>query len=833
MSYRFASCAALALALFALPARAQWTQTSGPTGGPLYYLAAPDGALLGTPTGPLFRFDGAAWATVEGLSASALLAAGTDVYAEAGELLHSADAGLTFAPVAPEARDADLLNVDGPRVVATSWDTLLVSDDGGATWDRYHDDAWVSFNGSPPFRVDLTNIEGAVAEGTTVLAAATAYIFAGVYRLAPADTAWVRVLDLGQQVFMRSLVRHGGRLFSGSTAGVHVSADGGATWAAASGGLPNPQGFGVELYPATGALYAEVNGAFFRWTGTAWAALPAFPVSPPLAVTAGDRLYGATSAGVYAFDGAAWTPVPPHIGTSPIPLYADGATAVVRADSRLLRTDDAGATWVTLRQPVALTYVDAGLMIAASTGGLIRSTDGGQTWVPAGAVALPPDYEDLSPAGFAGYDGAVFAAYGGARFGKHGIPLSRYGGVFRTDDGGASWTDVSAGLPMTSLGRSPVRMIAAAGARLFARTDHGCATSTGASWTTASCPPGSATIVLDAGGRWVSLTSQGVYTSDNFGATWTAATSGLPVPPGFDTFWLFARMTSVDGAPFLVSEHAGTTRAYRYDGAAWETLGLTFPDGVRWNGFAGGAALLYGGTSFQGVWTATLSPVAVSAAPVDPPVVIPPDGGAFDFTLTLTNTTGLPQSFEVWTEVAGPIARNPVLGPQAVTLPPGATVSRTLTQRVPANAPAGTYTYTASVGAFPGVVLASDGFTLTKQGSASSEREAPAGAEGWSVSGWTEPVAAQAPEAFALAPAAPNPFASRTTLRFALRAAGPVRLAVYDALGREVAVVADGPLEAGLHERVLDGSRLPSGVYVVRMTVQGGFTQARRVTLLR
>jgi photosystem II stability/assembly factor-like uncharacterized protein len=828
---------ALASGLAALPVRAQWTQTSGPTGGPLHYLAAPDGALLGTPGGPLFRFDGAAWSSVEDLSAGALLAAGTDVYAEAsGELMHSGDAGLTFAPVAPDARHARLLNMDGPRVVATAWDTLFVSGDGGATWDRYRDDAWVSFNGSPFFRVGLSNIGGAAVEGDAVFAAATAYIFGGVYRLAAADTAWVPVLDLGQQVFMRSMARHDGRLFVGSTVGVHVSSDGGATWTAASSGLPGTLGGGVTLHPGTSALFAEVSGAFFRWTGTTWTALPLFPAAFPLSVAAGDRLYGATAAGVYALAAGVWTPVPPHVGTTPYPLDADGQTAVVRADGRLFRTDDVGATWVTLTDLAGLAYAEGDLLIAVGPGGLIRSADGGQTWAPAGPVALPPEYAHLKPAGFAGYDGAVFAAYAGARFGDHGEPLSRYGGVFRTDDGGASWTDVSAGLPMTSLGRSPVRLIASAGVRLFAQTEHGCATSSGATWTTAACPTGSTGALVDAGGRWLALTSQGVYASDNLGTTWTAATGGLPAPPGFHTFWTFARMTSIDGAPFLVSEDAGTTRAYRYDGAAWETLGLVFPAGARWTGFAGSAALLYGGTFFQGVWTTTLSPVAVSAAPVSPPVVIPPAGGAFDFAVTLTNTSDQPQTFDVWTAVTGPLDRSPVLGPRAVTLAPGATVTRTLTQQVPGNAPAGAYTYAVNVGAFPGVVLASDVFPVTKQGSPGA---APgAGADDWTTSGWDASGAANAaedagPEGFALAPPAPNPFDGPTLLRFSVGAAGHVRLAVYDALGREVAVLADGPLEAGRHEVAFDGLRLPSGLYVVRMTTEGGFSQTRRLTRLR
>ena len=80
---------------------------------------------------------------------------------------------------------------------------------------------------------------------------------------------------------------------------------------------------------------------------------------------------------------------------------------------------------------------------------------------------------------------------------------------------------------------------------------------------------------------------------------------------------------------------------------------------------------------------------------------------------------------------------------------------------------------------------------------------------------------------------APNPALGRTTLVFDLAEAGPVRLGVYDALGREVAVLVDEVRPAGRHEAVLDGSGLPSGVYLVRLTASDGFTQARHLTLLR
>ncbi len=78
----------------------------------------------------------------------------------------------------------------------------------------------------------------------------------------------------------------------------------------------------------------------------------------------------------------------------------------------------------------------------------------------------------------------------------------------------------------------------------------------------------------------------------------------------------------------------------------------------------------------------------------------------------------------------------------------------------------------------------------------------------------------------------PNPAPASVRIPYALPAAAHVRVGVYDLLGREVARLVDGPRTAGKHESVLDGTLLPTGVYLVRLVV-GGERQTRRVALVR
>ena len=76
----------------------------------------------------------------------------------------------------------------------------------------------------------------------------------------------------------------------------------------------------------------------------------------------------------------------------------------------------------------------------------------------------------------------------------------------------------------------------------------------------------------------------------------------------------------------------------------------------------------------------------------------------------------------------------------------------------------------------------------------------------------------------------PNPSSGRATVVFGLAEGGAARVAVYDVLGREVAVVAEGAFGAGRHEAPV--SDLAAGAYVVRVQTATG-VQTARLTVVR
>jgi flagellar hook assembly protein FlgD len=83
----------------------------------------------------------------------------------------------------------------------------------------------------------------------------------------------------------------------------------------------------------------------------------------------------------------------------------------------------------------------------------------------------------------------------------------------------------------------------------------------------------------------------------------------------------------------------------------------------------------------------------------------------------------------------------------------------------------------------------------------------------------------------------PNPFNPSTTIRFSLREAGKVHLAIYNLQGREVRTLAASEMRAGVHTLSWDGKdqhghAVPSGVYFCKLRVNG-FEDTRKMVMAR
>src|SRR5690606_3983547 len=94
-------------------------------------------------------------------------------------------------------------------------------------------------------------------------------------------------------------------------------------------------------------------------------------------------------------------------------------------------------------------------------------------------------------------------------------------------------------------------------------------------------------------------------------------------------------------------------------------------------------------------------------------------------------------------------------------------------------------------------------------------------------------VTVELPERYEMGTPHPNPFNPQTQFTLTLAREEHVNIAVFDLLGRQVALLHDGMLSANeAHRFRFEASTLPSGLYFIR-AVGASFQASRSITLLK
>lgn len=205
----------------------------------------------------------------------------------------------------------------------------------------------------------------------------------------------------------------------------------------------------------TGILYKTTNtGAdWFKISGVASAQIAGIGFSSNYGVDA--TLVGATHSGVFRSDdgGWRWTSITADLPNTDFEAFAvspnypaDGTVVAMLGDAGIYRTFNSGEWWgqqnegtTSVLRAVPRTiafspnFANDNLVLAGGGSGAFRSIDGGATWTQANEGST---YTDVASFGFSpaiAADGVVFAGTAG-------------GGLFKSVDAGQSWTQSSTGV---------------------------------------------------------------------------------------------------------------------------------------------------------------------------------------------------------------------------------------------------------------------------------------------------------------------------------------------------------------------------------------------------
>jgi hypothetical protein len=230
----------------------------------------------------------------------------------------------------------------------------------------------------------------------------------------------------------------------------------------------------------------------------------------------------------------------------------------------------------------------------------------------------------------------------------------------------------------------------------------------------------------------------------------------------------------------------------------------------------------------------SVADVSVTLIPYGTPIIIPANGGRFNFNIAITNNEATMQSCAVWCNITLPDGSiwGPVLGPVDLTLPAGYSLNRDRTQVVSGHSPAGTYHYNAYVGGYPAAIWDSASFVFTKSSMGFGTLEGGWLNYGELFEGEIPAVVSEIPAQFELFGIRPNPFNPATTISYQLPASSHVRLEVFDLAGKVVVELVNGMQEAGVRQATWDAAGFPSGIYFCRLNA-GAFRQVQKMVLLK
>ncbi len=504
-----------------------WTPTAAQIGAFTVNLTLADnGTPVRTATAAVVITVDAKWARSPGIDGGliqTLLVTPGSVFAgtDFGGVFRSNDNGATWAPSGLAGRDIQSFLLVGGALYAATDEGVFRSTDNGSTWTEVS-------TGLP--EVSPNNYRAAISfavSGNTIYVGTTA----GIYKTTNSGANWTDSsvglppsgTALPPPVPVYSIVFSGSTMFCGTSKGIYRSTDNGANWSAVNTGYPGGTTLSFAVNGSTifaaaygGGVYSSSNN------GASWSPVNNGLTDPfvrSLLVSGGMLFAGTDSSGVFTSsnNGATWTERGPLGQVAFTIAPGAGGTILIGTFSNVFRSPDNGVNWTRSSSGLANLWIYSVVVLGNSifTGtddGVYRSTDNGASWVRVGLQA-----QIVATVAVAGQ--SILASSGGL--------------TYRSIDNGASWTDISEEFDFRDLGG----VVPSGGAHLSAAGGILRSTDGGAMWSEFGTglpkfldgtPKDLDTIALNGNSVFVGTFDAGIYRSNDNGATWSLSSNGLP-----------------------------------------------------------------------------------------------------------------------------------------------------------------------------------------------------------------------------------------------------------------------------------------------------------------
>jgi photosystem II stability/assembly factor-like uncharacterized protein len=667
-----------------------------------------------------------------------------------------------------------------------------------------------------------------------------------VYRSTDDGQHWTEVNSGLTTLSINTLAVAGDRVVAGTKGGgVFITTDCGESWTTGNAGLTNlaVRSFAViDHDPETGGMVifaGTESGIFMSWDmGRSWTrpatslsgyfilVLETGPLDPRTDkqfLYAGASYYGflrsSTYGGGYEIlkNGLVATSISSMLldrtpGSTPQPRLIAAANG-----SGVMRTSDAGELWLehggyrASIRPIALTLIpptadnsvgESHLFQGTEGLGVFRS-DGGKDWIECSSGLANKNVLGMTSTSIPGEPG------------ERSVFTATYGGLFRSTNLGINWTTMNTGSTTAIINavvadppddNASIR-------RIFVGT-HGSgayrSTDNGAVWTAINSGLTNKYVrsFAIAGDLLYAGTMGGVFRSTNSGITWTPMNAGwsnpivycLVVLPGFRGGTADALFAGTQVGVFVSMD----------DAAHWTPLGEA-PFNPQISSLAYDDTYLYAGSMGGGVFRYPLTdvplPVQISRFSARQQACGPV---ALEWSTTSeVNNYG----FQVERDSA---SRQPVFQPVRGGFVPGhgTTIVAQEYAFTDSTVRAGTWTYRLKQIDLDGTIHVVEPVEVVVQHTVTNTDDT------------------EGRYSYQLYQNHPNPFNPTTLITYQIPAPAMVRLAVYDMLGREVALLVNGRKEPGSHSVEFNATGMASGIYLYRMHT-GDFVRSKRLVFVK